>query len=173
SSVPPEGAPKVMFTLDWRPNLTSTVCGGSECDFLVEEGYLTSTPTNFFNLLRGVLKRVLDNIDGVQVGLMINHNHQNNCAGPLTGNTRCSNGGYVVKGVTSVDDAAGMADFFARLNAIPDPQGNQSHTYQGAELFFELFRYLTGQGIYNGHNGWTDFGTNNSRNLNDPQDTPP
>ena len=27
--------PLVMFTLDYRPNLTSSVCGGTECDTLL------------------------------------------------------------------------------------------------------------------------------------------
>ena len=30
---------------------------------------------------------------------------------------------------------------------MPTPQGNVSHTYQGKELFFEFFRFLTGQGV--------------------------
>jgi type IV pilus assembly protein PilY1 len=37
-------------------------------------------------------------------------------------------------------------------------------------MYFELFRYLTGQGVYNGHNGYVDYGTDNSQNLN--QDRP-
>ena len=41
----------------------------------------------------------------------------------------------------------------------------QSHSYQGKELYFELFRYLTGQEIYNGHNGWVDYFTDKSTNL--------
>src|SRR5207302_334191 len=52
------------------------------------------------------------------------------------------------------------------VDSLPVPGGSLSHTYQGKELFFELFRYLTGQAIYNGHNGYTDYGTNNLSNLN-------
>jgi type IV pilus assembly protein PilY1 len=39
------------------------------------------------------------------------------------------------------------------------------HQFQGAELFFEFFRYLTGQKIHNGHTGWNDYGTNSTDNL--------
>ena len=53
-----------------------------------------------------------------------------------------------------------------KLDAIPDPQGNVSHTFQGKELYFELFRYLSGQDVYNGHLGYTDFGdTDKNTNL--------
>ena len=50
---------------------------------------------------------------------------------------------------------------------MPTPQGNQSHSYQGKELFFEFFRYLTGQTVYNAHNGYTDYATDNKYNLNE------
>ena len=39
-SVAAGAEPLVMFTLDYRPNLTSTVCSGTECDTLIAEGYL-------------------------------------------------------------------------------------------------------------------------------------
>ena len=64
-------------------------------------------------------------------------------------------GTYQVAG----EDPAKVA-LFQKLEAIPDPQGDVSHTMQGKELYFELFRYLTGQNIYNGHLGFTDFGDN-------------
>ena len=61
--------PLVMFTLDYRPNLTATVCGGTECDTLIAEGYLPPTgPYTFFPLLRAALKKVLDPIGGVRKG---------------------------------------------------------------------------------------------------------
>ena len=64
------------------------------------------------------------------------------------------------------NDANGAkAAFHNILNSMPTPQGNLSHSYQGKELFFEFFRYLTGQGVYNAHNGFTDYGTNNQFNL--------
>ena len=87
---------------------------------------------------------------------------------PPVSTVSCSNGGYIARGFKTMDAVGsnGTTDeFLAILNAMPTPQGNVSHSYQGKELFFEFFRYLTGQGVYNGHNGATDYGTDNSQNL--------
>ena len=184
--------PQVMFSIDWRPNLSSTVCQGTVtvngtsqnvCQSLIDEGYLASAPTSFFNLLRAVLKRVLSSLDDVEVGIMLSHDQgsgqscagQHEDTGPVSGNNPdiCTNGGYILKGFTDVDDSNALAALFTKLDAIPEPQGNQSHKYQGAELFFEFFRYITGQGVYNGHNGWTDFGTNDDYNIGDNEDISP
>ncbi|NCF82593.1 MAG: hypothetical protein GWP74_13385 [Proteobacteria bacterium] len=173
--------PLVMFTLDYRPNLTATVCGGTECDSLIAEGYLPATgPYNFFQLLRAALKKVLDPVGGVRVGFMLNHD--DNCVGtPTSGPTKtgCSNGAFVLSGFklmgagsddpdtyqTTGEDANKLA-FFDKLAAIPDPIGTTSHAFQGKELYFELFRYLTGQEIYNGHLGYESFGnTDSTTNL--------
>ena len=165
--------PLVMFTLDYRPNLTATVCGGTECDSLIAGGYLPATgPYNFFQLLRAALKKVLDPIGGVQIGFMVNHD--DNCTGSSTSGptkTGCSNGAYVLSGFTlmgagsddpdtyqTAGEDANKVLFFNKLAAIPDPGGSASHSFQGKELYFELFRYLTGQGVYNGHLGYKSFG---------------
>lgn len=180
-SVASGAEPLVMFTLDYRPNLNSTVCGGTECDDLIADGYLPATgPYNFFQLLRAALKKVLDPIDGVRVGFMMNYD--DNCTGSTTSGpsvTGCSNGGYVLSGFqlmgggsddpdtyqTAGEDANKVA-LFNKLAAIPDPGGSASHAFQGKELYFELFRYLTGQDIYNGHLGYRSFGdTDPSTNL--------
>jgi type IV pilus assembly protein PilY1 len=179
--------PLVMFALDYRPNLTATVCNGNECDSLIAEGYLPATgPYNFFQLLRAVLKKVLDPLGGVRIGFMLSHG--DSCSGTTTagpGVTNCSNGGYILHGFSSMgpgtddgdtyqvtgEDANKLA-LFARLDAIPDPTGNLSHAFQGKELYFELFRYLTGQGIYNGHLGYKDFG-DNTASTNLDVDFPP
>ena len=168
----PGGEPMVMLSLDYRPNLGSTACNGNECDFLINEGYLSPTgPYTFFDLLRAALRKVMDPLEGIRVGLMLNHDHKNNCGGP--GQVGCSNGGYIGRGLLPFDAGdtnnakAQFNDFLANM---PTPQGNMSHPYQGKELFFEFFRYLTGQDVYNGHNGYTDFGTNSSQNLD--QDNP-
>jgi type IV pilus assembly protein PilY1 len=172
------GSPLVMFALDYRSNLTSTACGGTECDTLIAEGYLPAAgPYNFFMVLRAVLKKVLDPLDGVQVGFMMSHD--DSCTGGTTagpGLTKCSNGGYILHGFTQMDGGLDDPDtyqtlgedpdkvsLFAKLDAIPDPQGSVSHTFQGKELYFELFRYLTGQDVYNGHLGYTDL---NDSNMN-------
>ena len=174
-SVAAGAEPLVMFTLDYRPNLTSTVCNGTECDSLIAEGYLPpSGPYNFFQLLRAAMKKVLDPIGGVRIGFMVNYD--NDCGGSSTSGptiTGCSNGAYVMSGFklmgTGSDDpdtyqTAGedpnKVAFFDKLAALPDPSGSTSHPFQGKELYFELFRYLTGQDVYNGHLGYTSFGNN-------------
>ena len=167
TGLPPNSEPMVMFSLDYRPNLASTACNGSECDQLIKEGYMpVQSSYTFFDVLKGALKKVMDPLDGVKVGLMLNHDNINNCAG--FGRTKCSNGGYVAMGFESFEenDANGAkARFHTILDSIPLPAGNLSHSYQGKELFFEFFRYLTGQGVYNAHNGYTDYATDNQFNL--------
>ena len=51
---PPGSEPKVMFSLDYRPNLGSTVCQNGECQFLVDLGFLPAQASyTFFDMLRG------------------------------------------------------------------------------------------------------------------------
>lgn len=182
ASVASGAEPLVMFTLDYRPNLNASVCGGTECDSLIAGGYLPATgPYNFFQLLRAVFKKVLDPLGGVRIGFMLNHD--NNCTGsPASGPTAtgCSNGAYVLSGFnlmgsgsddpttyqTAGEDANKVA-FLDKLALLPDPAGTTSHPFQGKELYFELFRYLTGQAVYNGHVGYRSFGnTDPLTNLN-------
>jgi len=167
SGLPAGSEPMVMFSIDYRPNLGSTACGGGECNTLIAEGYMSPTgPYTFFDVIRGSLRKVFDPLEGVRVGLMINHNNNNNCEG--FGRTGCSNGGYIMMGFDRMEagDANGAkARFHKYLDSVPTPQGNLSHSYQGKELFFEFFRYLTGQSVYNAHNGWTDYGTSNKFNV--------
>jgi len=74
NALPPGSEPMVMFSLDWRPNLGSPACGGNECDFLINGGYMAPVgPYTFFDVLRGALRKVMEPLDGLQVGLMINH----------------------------------------------------------------------------------------------------
>ena len=167
AGLPPGSEPMVMFSLDYRPNLAATACNGSECDTLIKEGYMPLKASyTFFDVLRGSLKKVMDPLEGVKVGLMMNHDHVNNCEG--FGRSGCSNGGQIALGFQPFekgDSNGAKARFHAYLEAVPLPIGNQSHSYQGKELFFEFFRYLTGQGVYNAHNGFTDYGTSNALNL--------
>lgn len=195
-----DGNSLVMMFLDWRPNLTSTVCTTeievtdpalpgatmlvNECEYLLgeflppagEDGKRT-----FFELLRAALEKVVTPLTGVKLGLMLSHDHLANveCTGPEYGEspiTPCSNGGFVFLGFKDMDDPVQKAEYFAKLAKMPLPQGSASHSYQGKEVYFEFFRYLTGQDVHNGHNGWTDYGTNNEetpRNIDDPKDTEP
>jgi len=168
--LPPGTEPLVMFSLDYRPNLTSTVCKGGECDKLIAEGLLPAVgPYTFFQVLRAVLTKVMDPLEGVRVGLMVNHNNQVSgnglteakCSGPgAETKPGCSNGGYMALGFGSFvagDTNGNKAAFHKFLADMPLPKGAQAHSYQGKELFFEFHRYLTGQGIYNGHVGYNDF----------------
>ncbi len=169
-----QGTAMVMLSIDWRPNLGSTVCNGGECQSLIDEGFLTPVNPNqitYFEVLKATLKKVLDPLEGLSLGLMMSHDNKNNCAGPTK--TGCSNGGYILSGFKDISDANERAQLYAALDAIPLAHGNASHKYQGKELFFEFFRYLTGQGVYNGHNGWTDYGTNKNLNIDDQLDTSP
>ena len=57
------------------------------------------------------------------------------------------------------------------LDAIPPAAGNRAHEFQGKELQFEFFLYLTGQDVFNGHMGYRDFGNlDYDKNLNDEVD---
>ncbi|MDH3469025.1 MAG: PilC/PilY family type IV pilus protein, partial [Gammaproteobacteria bacterium] len=197
------GEALVMLNIDWRPSLGSQVCttetaGVNDCQFLVDAGFmkgdasgLVPASVSFYELIAASLKAVIDPLEGLSLGMMINHEDENNCAGPNPPAAPCSNGGYVFKGFTSVDgdpltstcplwparvvEDSGMRDFCERLDTIPVPQGNESHKFQGEEHFFEFFRYLTGQDVFNGHNGFNDFGTGPisppDLNLDDPADT--
>jgi type IV pilus assembly protein PilY1 len=152
------------FSLDYRPNLGSTACTGGECEMLIDEGYMSASgPYTFFDVLRGALRKVFDPLEGIRVGLMVNHDNNNDCVG-----FGRSNGGYIAMGFERFeenDSNGAKAQFHKILDSMPTPQGNVSHSYQGKELFFEFFRYLTGQSVFNAHNGYTDFGTQNTFNL--------
>ena len=106
AGLPENSEPLVMFSLDYRPNLGSTACNGSTCDQLIAEGYMNPTgPYTFFDVLRGALRKVFDPLEGVRVGLMLNHDNNTNCAG--FGRTNCSNGGYIAMGFELFERAAG------------------------------------------------------------------
>lgn len=170
-SQPASSEPMVMFSLDYRPNLGSAVEDytdffAAQLELGVNDPDLPDGAWSFFDVLRLSLKVVFQDLSGVKVGLMLNHNNQNNCAGPR--DTSCSNGGYIAMGFESLsvgDTTGAKARFQGILQSMPVPGGNLSHSNQGAELYFEFFRYLTGQGVYNGLNGWTDYGTDNTQNL--------
>ena len=146
-------------------------------------------------IYRAILKKVMDHdlgggvtiADSAVFGLMMNHENINNCDDDDLG---CSNGGMILSKFRDLSDEGVVGGnyeyFFNALDSIPIPnltwnqvqsghnQCNQfgsntgEHQYQGAELFFEFFRYLTGQGVYFGHHGWDDFGTDDDENLDNP-----
>ena len=138
--------------------------GGGPCDVIRR-----------YDVFRAALKLVLEEtVDsgatGLKFGLMLNHEDSRNCAGPQATKT-CSNGGYILLGFQDLTIETERELFYAKLDALPSPHGNASHHFQGAELYFELFRFLTGQGVYNSHNGWSNFGTSDTYNIDDPLDS--
>ena len=59
-SVPSGAEPQIMFTLDYRSNLGSTACSGTECDSLIAEGYMAATgPYTFFRCASRRVKKSL------------------------------------------------------------------------------------------------------------------
>lgn len=183
---PSDAEPMVFLTLDYRSNLSANLCTqvdppdpDSACGVLLGEAYanltVSSGAVTLFDGIRAVFTTLFNELEGVKVAFVLNHD--DSCVGASAGGgpavTGCSNGAYFVKGLQSFDDDDSnnaKADMLASLNAIPVPQGNLSHSYQGKELYFELFRYLTGQAWHNAHLGWNDFSTNSSQNL--PDDNP-
>jgi type IV pilus assembly protein PilY1 len=100
-----------------------------------------------------------------------------NCEGPgRAAGSNCSNGAYIPFGFRPIQDGTNLADFKTMLDAIPTVASNKDQNYQGKEIYFEFFRYLTGQGVYNGHNGYCDRVGNDdptcANPLNLPDDTP-
>ena len=178
--------PMVFLTLDYRANLGSNLCSqvnppdpAGACGILLGEAYpnltVTAGAVTLFDGIRAVFTTLFNELEGVKVAFLLNHDDscvgQNSGGGPSV--SGCSNGAYFVKGLQSFDandSNNAKADMLVSLNNIPVPQGNLSHPYQGKELYFELFRYLTGQAWHNVHMGWSDYGTNSSQNL--PADIP-
>ncbi len=137
----------------------------------------------FFQLIIAALKFVVEDLPNVHLGLMMSHvdtrESDDACTGPNPPNAylNCGNGGFIFSGFKDMDDPQQKEDYFTRMENIPLPAGNEAHQYQGREMYFEFTRYLTGQRVYNGHNGWGDYGTDNDDgdpiNIDDPLDIPP
>lgn len=185
----PAALPLVMLSLDYRPNLGAPICGDTSPGACPATDYFRTriggptgldpldipTPSmNFYQMLQVTLKLVLRKYPAVNIGLMLNHEEQSNCAGPThgsnaTGGDRCSNGGYIARRFLP-NNTANQNEVLNILKAVQLPSGSLAHNFQGKELFFELYRYLTGGLIYNGHNGWEDYATDKSTNINHPSD---
>ena len=87
----PGSEPLVMISLDYRSNLGSTVCSDVSSGCAAAAYFLTTSvkddvPTSgklvFFDVLKLAMKLVLSEISGLKLGLMLNHDQNNNCAGP-------------------------------------------------------------------------------------------
>ena len=176
--------PMLMLILDYRSNLGATLCtAGSDCDsqlgtditdhFFQSDG----TTITYFDAKRAVIASVIKDLEGIKIGLMLSHD--DNCSGGgsnarISDYNKCSNGGYVLHGFESMlagDSNNAKANLIAKMNALPVPQGNLSHSFQGKEVFFELYRYLSGQAIHSAHLGFQDFG-DKDKNTNLDVDFP-
>ncbi len=176
-------APMVMFSIEYAPNTGATICQTGACPpnivALHTHGHMVENPATtkieHFMMLRGVLNKFIKSLKGVKIGLMFPHD--DTCTGSVkSGPTadKCSNGGYFLHGFKLMQEGDGngnKAAIKSTLNAMPVPQGGLSHKYQGKEMFFEFYRYLSGRAWYNGHNGWNDYATLNNLNLDSEADS--
>ena len=129
SGLPSGSEPMVMFSLDYRPNLGSTACTNGECQSLIDGGYMDDEgPYTFFDVLRGALNKVFEPLEGVRVGLMINHDNNNDCVG--FGRSKCSNGGYIAIGFERFEEGYDGAKekFHKILSSMPTPKGNVANS---------------------------------------------
>ena len=153
-------------------------------------GHWAGTAVDRYDALRAALRVVLmklgdrsrgvANQPGIEVGLMALHGDDCAGAGPRflpdynqTPVAACSQGAYVLKGLTDVSDPAGLDGLLDSLAALPDP-GRRApwmagpwtgHPYKIRDIYLELHRYLTGQRVFNGFLGTRDYGSQASGNL--------
>lgn len=135
---------------------------------------------NFFEIFVAALNVVFENLleekgeGAFRLGMMMNNNDnttgQCGAGQGLAGRNerqKCSNGGFVFLGFNDFTYEYKKQFIVKLLGLLPVlPQGNVSHSFQGAELYMELFRYLTGQDVLNAHNGYDNY------NSNDPNNEP-
>jgi len=188
------GLPLVMFDLDYRANLGSTVCSNASlasCSageyfrslniptvkYATVATYMTSLGTgalSSFDVLKMSLAVVFTEFENFKGGLMVSHNNINNCAGPTKEVNGCSNGGYILQGFVEMDPA-GRTSWLTKFNNMKNPGGSLAHSYQLQEVLFEFYRYLKGWDVYNGRNGYVDWNSggspNQNRNIGDATDT--
>jgi type IV pilus assembly protein PilY1 len=137
---------------------------------------------NFFEIFVAALNRVFEGLleekgEGkFRLGMMLNNadttTGQCGAGQGVAGrndNQKCSNGGFVFLGFNDFTYEYKTQFIVKLLSLLPVlPQGNVSHSFQGAELYMELFRYLTGQDVLNAHNGYDNYGFSATGN-NPPQ----
>jgi len=184
----------VVFTLDYRPDIVaSTVCTNGECDELFKEVGMFEDENgdgehdgsiSFLELLTAALRKVLGEINSpdIKVALMAPHEHSikgnSSCVG-YQGSTgpECSNGAYVLAGFKPTDDSTEMEKFYNKLESVPfkddnaNITGNWDHDYQLKELLFEMFRFVTGEDVYNNENGLEDYDSDDTYNIDHELDT--
>jgi len=154
----------------------------------IQEQFWPGTDVFFLDVLRTVLYTVLvkvqekinnsPDIAGIEVGLMAMHDQAaggtgNKCkkgSGPDLVPFDCSTGAYVLQGFVDITNDANLAQLMLKLGSIPSASvkvdnhwgKGVAHPYQASALYFEFFRYLTGQAVYNGFLGFEDYGSGES-----------
>jgi type IV pilus assembly protein PilY1 len=134
-----------------------------------------------FDSMRAVFQLLFAEIQDVRVGMMVNHD--DSCTGnpdagpteiPAGGAAGCSNGAYVLKGFFDPTDATERLDMTTKLAALPVPSTTvngttwNGHPYQLREMYFEYYRYITGQDLFNAMLGYDSYNSTQSRkNLGD------
>jgi type IV pilus assembly protein PilY1 len=133
-------------------------------------GYWSGMSVTMFDGMRAVFMILFGEFTDLRVGMMINH--EDSCTGnpdagpgkiPASSSSGCSNGAYVLKGFFDPEDTVQRADMMARLAAIPVPSTTvngttwNGHPFQIAELYFEYYRYITGQDLFNAWLGYESF----------------
>lgn len=133
-------------------------------------GYWSGLRVTMFDGMRAVFLILFEELTNLRVGMMVNH--EDSCTGspdagpakiPGGGSNGCSNGAYVLKGFFDPTDAAQRADMAARLAALPVPSTTvngttwNGHPFQLRELYFEYYRYITGQPLFNAWLGYESF----------------
>lgn len=99
---------------------------------------------------------------GVKVGMMTSHAHSNASGFNAAG---ASSGGTILYGFNTLgNDNVARLEIDARLGKLNTlvVNGSTAHSYQPGEMMFEMYRYLVGKPIFNGHNGCDDFGTSDN-----------
>ncbi len=143
--------------------------------------YWSGLTVTMFDGMRAVFSILFNELRDVRVGMMLNH--EDSCTGnpdagpsqiPGGGGNGCSNGAYVLKGFIDPSDPLERSDLLARLAAVPVPSTKingttwNGHPYQIRELYYEFYRYITGQPLFNAWLGYESFNSKLSRkNLMD------
>lgn len=143
--------------------------------------YWSGLTVTMFDGMRAVFNILFNELDDVRVGMMLNH--EDSCTGnpdagpsqiPSGGSNGCSNGAYVLKGFIDPQDPLERADLLARLAAVPVPSTTvngttwNGHPFQIRELYYEFYRYITGQPMFNAWLGYESFNSKlPRRNLMD------
>jgi len=132
--------------------------------------YWNGLKVTMFDGMRAVFAVLFSSIQGVEVGMMINHDDScngNPDAGPTVipsgAANGCSNGAYILKGFFDPTDTVERAKLLDKLAAIPVPSTKingttwNGHPYQLREMYLEYYRYITGGPLYNAWLGYESF----------------